>query len=111
MFSRFIIPVYAVIIVALFGVAFLFRAERDDALSDKAILVDALATAQAQIAAATEERRIAQEARSIAQAQAKLAAEESVKWEQLANELQNMEGGDAPLSDFLSRAAGRLWGQ
>lgn len=108
--SRLISILSGLIIVALLGAAILFKVERDSAYDEVSSLVGELAVAQAQMAAAAEAGRMAQQARDIAMAQAKRAVEENVKWEELVNELQSMEGGDAPLSDFLSRAAGRLWG-
>ena len=32
-------------------------------------------------------------------------------WDDVQSDLQSMEGRDAPLSDHLGRAAGRLWGR
>lgn len=34
---------------------------------------------------------------------------ENARWAETLRDLQSMEGRDAPLSDHLSRAAGRLW--
>jgi len=51
-------------------------------------------------------------ARAVARAEAEAAARaeaEAVRWAALAREIQSMEGRDAPLSDHLRGAAGRLW--
>lgn len=51
----------------------------------------------------------AERARQVAEAHARRAALEAARWGELAAELQSMEGGDAPLSDYLARATRRLW--
>ena len=33
----------------------------------------------------------------------------NVAWDELTNEVLNMDGKDAPLSDYLRDAAGRVW--
>ena len=34
---------------------------------------------------------------------------EAARWDALLTDLQTMEGGNAPLSDYLRHAAGRVW--
>jgi hypothetical protein len=59
-------------------------------------------TAEAQVGAYAEAARV--HAAHVARLQALLADATATDFD-----LQQMEGGDAPLSDYLGAAAGRLW--
>lgn len=64
---------------------------------------------QIAVASAEAERQRAAQARDIAQAHYLRMAKEAEDWAELTRDLQTMEGRDAPLSDHLRSAAGRLW--
>lgn len=99
-FAPLIAGAAAVAALALYCV--IVRAERDSARATVADLTQALAQAQ-------EIQRVTEQARQVAEAHAKRAAVEAARWGELVAELEAMEGGDAPLSDYLARAARRLW--
>lgn len=64
---------------------------------------------QTAVASAEAERDRAAQARDIARAHYLRMAKEAEDWAGLTRDLQTMEGRDAPLSDHLRSAAGRLW--
>ena len=51
----------------------------------------------------------AQAAAAVHRAHIERLAAEATAWAQLTRDLQSMEGRDAPLSDHLRAAAGKLW--
>lgn len=72
-------------------------------------LTSQVAALEVAVASAEAERQRAAQARDIAQAHYLRMAKEAEDWAGLSRELQTMEGRDAPLSDHLRSAAGRLW--
>jgi hypothetical protein len=61
------------------------------------------------VSVAEAERALATEARDVAKAHYERVQRDAKAWRGLEVELHNMEGRDAPLSDHLRAASGRLW--
>jgi hypothetical protein len=79
------------------------------AFQDRTRLRAELAVSQADLAAAQAILQQAAETARIHRAHLDRAANEARAWAALSNELQNMEGRDAPLSPLLAATAGRLF--
>lgn len=75
-----------------------------DAFNDRTRLRGELAASQADLATAQASLQQAAETAHLAR-----AADEARQWSALSNELQNMEGRNAPLSPLLAATAGRLF--
>ncbi|MEQ3680105.1 hypothetical protein [Pseudophaeobacter sp.] len=80
-----------------------------DAFNDRTRLRGELAAVQSDLAAAQAILEQAAETARIHRAHLARAADEARAWVALSNELQNMEGRDAPLSPLLAATAGRLF--
>ncbi|MEQ3677343.1 hypothetical protein [Pseudophaeobacter sp.] len=80
-----------------------------DAFNDRTRLRGELAATQADLATAQASLQQAAETARIHRAHLDRAADEARQWSALSNELQNMEGRDAPLSPLLAATAGRLF--
>ena len=76
---------------------------------DRGALKADLATAGASLASAQAALSQAEEAARVHRAYLDQAEKERAGFDKLRNELIKMEGADAPLSDYLRDAAGRLW--
>lgn len=88
--------------VALLSWALWLRGEAIDAQAEAAAVTRELHTARADLATAAEANRVHR-------AHIKRLEAQEAEWDALSRELQSMEGRDAPLSDHLRAAAGRLW--
>ncbi|WP_375698589.1 hypothetical protein [Pseudophaeobacter sp. TrK17] len=80
-----------------------------DAFQDRVHLRAELAATQADLATAQASLQQAAETARIHRAHLARAADEARAWVALSNELQNMEGRNAPLSPLLAATAGRLF--
>lgn len=90
----------ALLALVVWGVAVL--RERDQLRSDLVLVNRELTGARQVIEQAQEARRV--HILYLEQAEA-----EAARWATIANELQGMEGRDAPLSDLLRSTAERVW--
>jgi biopolymer transport protein ExbB/TolQ len=81
-----------------------------DAFQDRSRLRAELATLRADLAAAHGALEQAAETARVHRAHLEHAAEKERAWVTLSNDLQDMEGRDAPLSPLLSATADRLFG-
>ncbi len=79
------------------------------AFQDRTRLRAELAATQADLATAQAILEQAAETARIHRAHLDRAADEARQWSALTNDLQNMEGRDAPLSPLLAATAGRLF--
>jgi hypothetical protein len=84
---------------------------RDDATRAAAEAEAALADRDARIAALEAELAARAEAAAVLRAHNRRLESLAAERAGLIRDLQSMEGADAPLSDYLRDAAGRLWGQ
>lgn len=82
-------------VIALGGVSWMLQAR-------SANLQRELTLAQAVIA---QHQKVA----DVHRAHIKRLQAEADKWSKIENDLNNMDGGDAALSDFLRAGAGRVW--
>jgi hypothetical protein len=80
-----------------------------DAFQDRSRLRAELAATQADLATTQASLQQAAETARIHRAHLDRAADEARQWSALSNELQNMEGRNAPLSPLLAATAGRLF--
>jgi hypothetical protein len=80
-----------------------------DAFQDRSRLRVELAASQADLATAQASLQQAAETARIHRAHLDRAADEARAWVALSDDLQNMEGRDAPLSPLLAATAGRLF--
>ncbi|MEQ3671054.1 hypothetical protein [Pseudophaeobacter sp.] len=80
-----------------------------DAFNDRARLRGELAAVQSDLAAAQATLEQAAETARIHRDHLSRAAKEARAWVALSNDLQQMEGRDAPLSPLLSATADRLF--
>ena len=80
-----------------------------DAFNDRTRLRGELAAVQSDLATAQASLQQAAETARIHRAHLDRAADEARAWVALSDELQNMEGHDAPLSPLLAATAGRLF--
>ncbi|MFC4217183.1 hypothetical protein ACFP4H_11845 [Pseudophaeobacter arcticus] len=80
-----------------------------DAFQDRTHLRAELAATQADLATAQASLQQAAETARIHRAHLDRAADEARAWVALSNDLQQMEGRDAPLSPLLAATAGRLF--
>ena len=80
-----------------------------DAINDRTRLRDELAATRFELAKAQASLELAAETARIHRAHLDRAAEEARGWAALSNELQLMEGRNAPLSPLLSATADRLF--
>ncbi|MEP1494398.1 hypothetical protein [Pseudophaeobacter sp.] len=80
-----------------------------DAFNDRTRLRGELAAVQSDLATAQASLQQAAETARIHRAHLDRAADEARQWSALSNDLQNMEGRDAPLSPLLAATAGRLF--
>lgn len=80
-----------------------------DAFRDRAQLRADLAAAEDEIAAKSAALERAAETARIHRAHLDRAADEARRWDAISNELQLMEGRDAPLSPLLAATADRLF--
>lgn len=80
-----------------------------DAFRDRAQLRFELAATVRKLDAAEAELQRAAEVANIHRAHLSRAANEARVWDALSNDLQQMEGRDAPLSPLLSATVGRLF--
>ncbi|MEP4038902.1 MULTISPECIES: hypothetical protein [unclassified Pseudophaeobacter] len=78
-------------------------------LGDRGQLAAKLEQAQRQLTAALVELERAEEAARVHRAHLARAAEEERRWILITNDLQQMEGQDAPLSPLLGHTAERLY--
>jgi len=81
-----------------------------DAVNDRTRLRGELAAVRSDLAAAQATLEQAAETASIHRAHLERAANEARGWVALSNDLQQMEGRDAPLSPLLAATAERLFG-
>lgn len=72
---------------------------------------DDLRETEARLGAAEAELARQAETARIHRAHLDRAADEAREWQALSNDLQQMEGRDAPLSPLLAATADRLWGR
>jgi hypothetical protein len=84
---------------------------RDDAARAMAEAEAALATRDARIVALEAEIDARADAANVLRAHARRLERVAAERADLIRDLQSMEGADAPLSDYLRDAAGRLWRQ
>ncbi|WP_063311786.1 hypothetical protein [Pseudovibrio sp. Ad26] len=94
------------IIVAAIAAALWFFA---DHVRDQERIAAELKSTRQQLSQAQMALARAEEVARIHRAYLQQAEAEAERWEELANDLQSMEGRDAPLSDFLGTAAERLY--
>ncbi|GAA6198681.1 hypothetical protein NBRC116598_41260 [Pseudophaeobacter arcticus] len=80
-----------------------------DAFNDRTRLRGELAAVQSDLATTQASLQQAAETARIHRAHLDRAADEARAWVALSDELQNMEGRDAPLSPLLAATAGRLF--
>ncbi|MFC4215969.1 hypothetical protein ACFP4H_22415 [Pseudophaeobacter arcticus] len=80
-----------------------------DAFNDRTRLRAELATARSDLATARATLEKAAETARIHRAHLARAADEARQWSALSNDLQQMEGRDAPLSPLLAATARRLF--
>ncbi|MEP0155209.1 hypothetical protein [Pseudophaeobacter sp.] len=80
-----------------------------DAFNDRTRLRGELAAVQSDLATAQATLEQAAETARIHRAHLDRAADEARAWVALSNDLQSMEGRDAPLSPLLSATADRLF--
>lgn len=80
-----------------------------DLSADRHSLRADLARAQRDLSTARASLARAQEAARIHRAHLARAADEARRWSDLSNDLQQMEGRDAPLSPLLAATAQRLY--
>jgi hypothetical protein len=80
-----------------------------DAFQDRSRLRVELAASQADLATAQASLQQAAETARIHRAHLDRAADEARAWVALSDDLQNMEGRDAPLSPLLAATARRLF--
>ena len=75
------------------------------------ILSGQLSSLRIELVAAKAEVDQARQAVQVQREHLKRLETERVKWDAIENELESMEGRDAPLSPFLRSTADRLWPQ
>ncbi|SDQ73368.1 hypothetical protein [Pseudovibrio sp. Tun.PSC04-5.I4] len=98
---------YAIIAAALASALWLFA----DYVRDQERLQAELKNSRLQLTQAQAALVCAEEVARVHRAYLQQAEAKAERWEELANELQSMEGRDATLSDFLHTAAERLYGK
>jgi hypothetical protein len=96
------IAAIAIAFLGLLSWALWLRGAAIDARAEAAAVTRELNTARADLAMAAEANRVHR-------AHIKRLEAQEAEWDALSRELQSMEGRDAPLSDHLRAAAGRLW--
>ncbi|TLP68096.1 hypothetical protein FEE96_06170 [Parasedimentitalea maritima] len=80
-----------------------------DLVQDRTQLQGELAAAQIEITTARIAQEQALESARVHRVYLARAADQARQWDVLFNDLQSMEGRDAPLSPLLRAAAERLW--
>ena len=78
-------------------------------VQDRTQLQGDLAAAKIEIATAVVARKQAEETARVHRAHLARAADQARRFDTIRNELQSMEGRDAPLSPLLRATAERLW--
>lgn len=96
------LPIVLAIVSALGGAVLWQRATIADLTAENAAVTRDLAVERAY-------RAQAEEAAAVHRAHIKRLEREAVEWAELTRDLQSMEGRDAPLSDHMRDAAGRVW--
>jgi type II secretory pathway component PulJ len=94
--TRYLIAALAIGCLALGGLAWFWQ--------------DRASTTSAALALANARLQQVQQAEAVHRAHIARMEAEAARWSELENDLQAMEGRDAPLSDPLAAAARRLWG-
>lgn len=77
---------------------------------DREALRDQVRDLRVEVASKDAALRQAEEAARVHRAYVARAEEERARWAEIERQLMTMEDGDAPLSDFLGDAAGRVFG-